>query len=330
MQLIIDTANTRLSVRNKVFFIENKTTSRMISPKRVSSIAITTNCDINASVIKLAATQEIPIYFFNNFGTLQARICSPFLVNLAGLRRKQLYFYDTLEATQWVISILNQKTTLQLSHIKQLANRKPRYKITVEENTFRIQVILKKAFALSEVPIDVARNSLLGLEGSISKIYFSMLRLFTPKAFAFEKRSRRPAMDFFNAGLNYLYGMTYSIVEGGIYAKGLDPYSGFLHTDNYRKPSLVFDLIEPVRPLIDKMWMRLLLEGEINEKHFIKKEQGFWLSKEGKRIVIPAFNDYLKKRFMINSKFFSLKDYIYTNSNSLGKLIELSNTKDKN
>ncbi len=33
---------------------------------------------------------------------------------------------------------------------------------------------------------------------------------------------------------------------------GLDPCLGFLHTDNYGKPSLVFDLIEPFRILAER------------------------------------------------------------------------------
>ena len=60
----------------------------------------------------------------------------------------------------------------------------------------------------------------------------------------FEKRSRRPALDHFNSALNYLYGMTYGVVEGGIFAKGLDPFIGLLHTDQYNEPTLAFDLIE--------------------------------------------------------------------------------------
>ena len=118
--------------------------------------------------------------------------------------------------------------------------------------------------------------------------------------------------------------MTYSLVESGIYAKGLDPYAGFLHSENYKKPSLVFDLIEPIRPLIDKMWVQLILKGELNESHFVSKEHGYWISKAGKRIIIPSFNGYLRKRFRMNGKFFSLKDYIYTFSNDLGNRIESS------
>jgi len=85
MQIIIDTANTRISVKNNTFLIENNTKSTQISPKRISSIAITTNCTLNAASIKLAALNEVPIYFFNNFGTLQARLWSPYFKNIATL-----------------------------------------------------------------------------------------------------------------------------------------------------------------------------------------------------------------------------------------------------
>ena len=324
MQLIIDTANTKISVRNKSFHIQNNDYSKIIAPKRISSIAVTTNCNINAAVIKLAAQHQIPVYFYNNFGTLQARMCSPFLVNLAELRRKQLYFYHTKEATQWVIDILNHKTNLQISLLKQLKSRKPKHRQFTDTTIEQMKILKNKAYKFSAKKIDEVRNNLLGIEGQISKNYFKNLSLFLPQNFQFNTRSRRPATDYFNAGLNYLYGMTYSIVESGIYAKGLDPYAGFMHTDYYKKPSLVFDLIEPVRPLVDKIWLQLILNNKIKENHFIKKEQGFWLNKQGKRVVIPAYNQFLYKRFKLNENYFSLKKFIYTLSNDLGKLIEIT------
>lgn len=79
MQIVIDTANTKISVKDKCFFIENESTARQISPKRLTSIAITTNCGLNAAVIRLAAHHQIPILFFNHFGTLQARLWSPYV-----------------------------------------------------------------------------------------------------------------------------------------------------------------------------------------------------------------------------------------------------------
>ena len=322
MQLIIDTTNTKISVRNKAFYIENKDISKAIGVKRISSIAITVHCDINASAIKLAAQNQIPIYFYNNFGTLQARICSPFLVNMADLRRQQLYFYDSSDATGWAIEMIERKTFAQVSLLQQLANRKQIYKKTAVERIEQMTQQLQKAATFKNKHIDSVRMNLIGIEGSIARIYFSTLALFVPENFTFTKRSRRPATDFFNAGLNYLYGMTYSIVESGIYAKGLDPFAGFLHTENYLKPNLVYDLIEPVRPIIDKLWIRLIQSGDIKPSHFIKKEQGYWLNKVGKRVIIPSFNGFLKKRFKVDEKFYSLKGYIFTLSNDLGNRIE--------
>jgi len=149
-----------------------------------------------------------------------------------------------------------------------------------------------------------------------------MLQIFLPQEFKFEKRSRRPATDYFNAALNYLYGMTYSIVESGVFAKGLDPFIGYMHTDNYQKTSLVFDLIEPIRPLIDSLLIDLCIEHLLDDTHFIQKQHGFWVNKKGKRILIPAFNEYLYKRLKINNKVRRFKDIIYQESNSLGNLID--------
>jgi CRISPR-associated protein Cas1 len=322
MQLIIDTAQTTLSVKNKSFFIKNKEQSSIIGTKRLSSIAILTNCDINASAIKLAANNQIPIYIYNNFGTLQARFCSPHLVNLAQLRRKQLYFYNSIDASNWVIDTLLQKTNMQIQLLKQITQRQKRKARLIENNINKITELITKVKQYKGEHIDKIRLSLLGIEGNIARQYFSALSIIIPVEFKFEKRSRRPAIDYFNGGLNYLYGMTYSIVESGIYAKGLDPYTGYMHTDYYSKTSLVFDLIEPVRPLIDKIWIQLITEKKIKPEHFSKKDQGYWLNKEGKRIVIPSFNQYLSKRVKLGEEYYSLKTYIYKLSNNLGNLID--------
>jgi len=321
MQIIIDTANTRISVKNNTFLIENNTQSKQISPKRISSIAITTNCILNAASIKLAALNEVPIYFFNNFGTLQARLWSPYFKNIATLRRKQLLFYNTPQATNWLISVLVRKAELQAGVLKKLQKVHKKNQVQFRETLNNLIEVLDGAQNYKNQPIEKCRNQLLGIEGAISRIYFQNLQPFLPADFKFEKRSRRPATDYFNAALNYLYGMTYSIVESGVFAKGLDPFIGYLHTDNYQKTSLVFDLIEPIRPLIDNVLIDMCVENTLDSTHFIQKQNGFWISKKGKRVLIPAFNEYLYKRLKVNNKIRRFKDIIYQESNYLGNLI---------
>jgi CRISPR-associated protein Cas1 len=68
--------------------------------------------------------------------------------------------------------------------------------------------------------------------------------------------------------------------------------------------------------------MQLIIDKKIKPRHFIKKEQGYWLGKEGKRIVIPAFNSYLYTRVKLGKEYYSLKNYIYKLSNNLGNIID--------
>ena len=321
MQLIIDTANTSLSVKSKTFLVERGELTKQISPKRITSIAITTNCTINASAIRLAALNQIPIYFFNNFGTIQARMGSPYFTNIALLRKKQLLFYNTPQATNWIIDILHKKVEGQIVTLKRLAAKQTSHQENTKEYIVQLNKGLSNSLQYKNTAIDVYRSNLLGIEGSLSRMYFKALQCFLPEEMKFAKRTRQPALDYFNAALNYLYGMTYSIVESGVFAKGLDPFVGYMHTDNYLKTALVFDLIEPIRPLIDRMLLDICIKGELTAKHFIPKEQGYWLSKEGKRLIIPTFNDYLYQRIKVGNTVKRLKDIIYSYSNELGNII---------
>jgi CRISP-associated protein Cas1 len=321
MQLIIDTANTTLSVKNKGFFICNPSTQRIISPARVRSIAITTNCSLNVAAIKLAATNQVPIYIFDALGQIQARLWSPYFTNTAELRKLQLKFYDTAAATTWVIELLKRKTTLQIQNLHRIARGKDSMLQMFDADTKLMIENVRKLESLYLLQIDECRSSILGIEGNISKLYFKNLSALLPDPFIFNKRSRQPALDYFNAGLNYLYGMTYSVVENGVFAKGLDPFAGYLHTDNYLKTSLVFDLIEPVRPLIDRLLAEMCLDGLLSSAHFEQKAPGYWLGKSGKRVIIPAFNDYMNKRIKVNDRVMRVKDHIFNESFHLGRII---------
>ena len=322
MQIIIDTADTSITVKNKVFLIERGKFSKQISPKRITSIAITTNCTLNTSAIRLAALNQIPIYFFNNFGTMHARISSPYFTNIADLRKKQLQFYNTEQATNWILEILSIKVNTQIETLKRLSKKQTKLKTETKENIEKLKNGIIKSKKYKNIPIESCRKNILGIEGSLSKQYFRAIQCFLPPQMKFSKRTRQPAQDYFNAALNYLYGMTYSIVESGVFAKGLDPFVGYMHTDNYLKTSLVFDLIEPIRPLIDRMLINLCIEEKLNETHFVAKQNGgFWINKAGKRILIPTFNEYLHQRIRTSGRVQKLKDIIYSYSNQLGNQI---------
>jgi CRISPR-associated protein Cas1 len=73
-------------------------------------------------------------------------------------------------------------------------------------------------------------------------------------ALSSNKNARHPA----NAMLNYAYRVLESDTLIAATSLGLDPYIGFLHMDKKGRASLVYDLMEPLRPLVDRKLVEMI------------------------------------------------------------------------
>ena len=309
MQLVIDTANTSIKVRNKSFFIENKQNSRQISPLRVSSIAISVNATINTSAMKLATLHNIPIYIFNRAGRPETTILAASHMENGLVRSKQYDFVRSIEAQDVVKALLILKTANQIHNLRWL-NRIG----MINSNSLQIAYgeFEKYNKKLAELPIPVERNLIFGIEGNLSKLYFSYVRKSLPPGFQFERRSRRPARDRFNALLNYIYGCTYTVVHKSCLSSNLDPYIGMLHAPGRKSMSLVYDLIEPIRPLMDRLVLQLVFNPELKASDITENNTRWTITKGGKRIIIVAFHDYLNKRVKMGKRVTSVENHIYS------------------
>lgn len=70
--------------------------------------------------------------------------------------------------------------------------------------------------------------------------------------------SPRRAVNPANAVLNYLYAILEAEARIAALAVGLDPVLGLLHADRPNRDSLACDLMEPVRPAVDRLVLELL------------------------------------------------------------------------
>jgi len=68
----------------------------------------------------------------------------------------------------------------------------------------------------------------------------------------------RNAADPVNALLNYAYALLEAEARIACYEAGLDPYLGILHTDQDARRSLIYDVMEPVRPVADRLVLNLV------------------------------------------------------------------------
>lgn len=308
MQLFIDTANTELKVRNRCFNVSNKTTSRIIAPKRISSISVTANVLLNASAIKLAAINDIPIYFFHHTGKLLAQLSGPHYLKHSKLRWQQQQYFNSEKGTLWAIETIVLKIDLQIQTLSRLHKKQRGLKEKLEPFIKNIQELKLKVH--NQNASTTSSNTLMALEGNVARQYYLALNCYLPSNYRFERRSRRPGKDYFNTTLNYIYGMTYGHITKALYAAGLDTFTGGLHTTPY-KEALVYDCIEPFRPIMDRLLLKMCSEQILQDNHFKAVPNGYWLSKEGKKIIVPAYVDYLAQRIKFQEKVLSIENHIY-------------------
>lgn len=87
-------------------------------------------------------------------------------------------------------------------------------------------------------------------------------------------KSPRNAADPINALLNYSYALAEAECRLAAIAVGLDPGIGISHTDKKARDSLVLDLLEPVRPVVDAAVLRMLDRRYFRASDFHETAQG--------------------------------------------------------
>lgn len=138
-------------------------------------------------------------------------------------------------------------------------------------------------------------DALLGIEGTAARIYFSRFAAMLHAAdevgvFDFTARNRRPPRDPVNALLSFTYAMLVKDTTAALVASGLDPYVGLYHRPGFGRPALALDLVEEFRPLIaDSVVLRMVNNGEIRARDFIRRAGAVALTDGGRRRVIAAY-----------------------------------------
>lgn len=86
--------------------------------------------------------------------------------------------------------------------------------------------------------------------------------------------SPRKAADPVNAMLNYGYTLGESVARHACQVVGLDPALGVMHTDKPHRDSLALDLLETLRPTIDRSVLHLLAVRHFRYLDFTQTPQG--------------------------------------------------------
>ncbi len=318
MQLVINTFGAFLSKEGDCFAVKTEGKSQRISAKKVQSILISTSATVTTDAVQLAAQNNIDIIFVDKYGEPYGRVWQPKLGSTTAIRRRQLELYDSPEGLQFALDWISGKFDNQVEFLNELMTRRESKKTGLADKIASIKQS-KEKLNLLEGTIDEKRKTIMGLEGSAGRIYFNALNYVIPDEFKFEGRSRQPAKDEFNCLLNYSYGILYSIVEKSCIIAGLEPYTGFIHTDNYGKKSLVFDIIENYRIIAEKTVLYLFSKRKVKKNYFNPVKDGITLNKEGKAVLITSINEELDNKIRYKGRNISNRDIIQFDCHSFAQ-----------
>jgi len=309
MQLILSTYGAYLHVKDELFEIRIEGKKNHLAPRKVQSILITTGAALSSDAVKLAVEHNIDILFLDKTGRPFGRIWHDRLGSTARIRKKQLSLADTAKGLEIGRNFVLQKFENQIAFLKTLRQRRTRMSAAITETLRVLETARKKLLTVAGRPAEL-RGTIMGIEGHAGRAYWALLSQLLPERFRFDGRSRNPARDEFNCLLNYAYGVLYGLVERACVLAGVDPYIGFIHTDHYAKPSMVFDVIEGYRIYAEETVFNLFSRKKVKKALFDIYRKGFTLNKEGKVALMTEFNEFLDKAVLYRGRKIKRRDTI--------------------
>jgi CRISPR-associated protein Cas1 len=196
------------------------------------------------------------------------------------LREKQ-YKYNELDIARYLIT---NKITEQRNTLKNIRNKNS----DLKQSITKLQTYQEKL-----KNTDLNLQDILGIEGIAAKIYFQNLFY----NFNWQGRKPRTKIDKTNTLLDIGYTLLFNFIEALVNQYGFDIYKGVYHQVFYGRKSLICDLIEPFRTIIDARIYKAYKLNQINEDDFfIKQNQYILPSKNSKKYVIFFLEEILKNK----------------------------------
>ena len=266
---------------------ENGTFLAGMPIKNVEGIVVTSNASISSKVIHSLLKQGSYIVFTDWQGRYEGILCAS-RSNLKRVNMQMKACSDDALVLQMAKYILQHKISNQIFILNLFA--KYRKSIKLKDAAKRLKVHLEQLALAAEC------NEARGFEGICAKEYFSMYgEIIDKKEFKWKGRNRQPSRDPVNALLNYSYAFLEREVRLIALGTGLDERYGFLHTNNGRKDSLIFDLMELFRQSVsDRLVLNCLSRKTIKKEDFHMEGDTCLLTDAGKRKWIESYEKWMQ------------------------------------
>ena len=253
----------KLATKNDNIVIYNKDGSikHQSSCYRLFMVVVLGNISLTSNLIMKAKKYNFTICMMSVNMRLYCLIGSGIEGNT--YLHKRQYSYEGMELAKYIVKLKIHNQVVALGKIR---HKVPALKEAIQ----RLKEYQNKIDAMEFVNV----QELMGIEGSAARIYFRQMY----DNVKWQGRKPRIKNDFVNATLDIGYTMLFHFVDAILQIYGFDVYCGVLHRNFYMRKSLVCDMIEPFRPIIDWQVRKAINLGQCREEDFEVKNSR-WLLK---------------------------------------------------
>jgi len=271
--------------------VDDVTTFR--APLRlVTQVVLMGKAGVTTHALHRLLEHHIPLILLDSRGTFLGRLSHPCERGI--LQRKQQYARDGDHDFILDLSrrIVEGKINNQWVQATRWARRNPSISADRLDDLQSHRQKAEQATELAE---------LLGVEGSASRAYFSILSTAVDEPFHFETRNRRPPRDPVNALLSLGYTLLAWNLAAACEVARLDPFLGYYHSDERDRPALALDLMEEFRsPVVDSLVISVLNHHILTEDDFeVHPDGACWLKRDAKRAFARAYSKKLRSQVKV-------------------------------
>jgi CRISPR-associated protein Cas1 len=228
----------RLQLGNLLYKIDNNKMDK-VPLYNLFAIFLVGRFMLSSQLLRSLLEHGVSVYFLTNNFELYTECVAETKANYL-LRQKQYFLTEIKEFS--------------------LAKQLTLYKMENQNST--LKYFNKTLINIPAIEFLVNTQSLLGVEGSASALYFSYLF----DKMNWYKRLPQVHPDKINLLMDVGYMMLFNLTDAFLSLFGFDTYKGFYHKLFFARKSLACDIMEPVRPLIDAaiitMHYRNILKSE--------------------------------------------------------------------
>lgn len=283
-----DAVDNKLQFKNEnICLTQDDGIVNQLSIHKIFAIFIVGDFSITTPLIRKAGEHGVSLFLlkenFLPYATLVSESAGNYL-----LREKQYFSTRNFDIARHLVSnkLVNQRLLLK-------------DKVTANTRKEMIKLVRKKVDSASSA------KELLGIEGSATKDYFK--NMFAD--IGWYRRMPRAKIDETNVLMDLGYTMLFNYVDALINLYGFDAYKGVYHTLFFQRKSLVCDLVEPFRCIIDRQIVKSYNLKQIDPKDFLIKHNRYLLSYEKQKKYVRIFSDAIMER---NEDLFTyVRDYYY-------------------